>query len=357
MKRWPDLKVLKPRALEIARAKGGNQHNVDNYFAELENILNKYNMKDKPHLIYNADEKGMQTEHSPPNVVGDADFHPPAVTSGKGSTITIIGYGNAAGNSIPPYFIFPGMKMQNKWMEGCSPGAVGTVSESGWSNGQIFMDFLKYHFLKFVPGRNEKVLLLVDGHKSHVSLNVIEWAQQHNIIIHILPAHTSHFLQPLDVGIYGPFQKIYNNLVHKKTRQMATVVTKDEVCPLAYNKAFTPENLQSAFKKTGLFPFNRNIIDNKVFAPSEVFNRDDSVNAECTRLGDAPLEGVESEEREVEAERGEEIEAERGEEVEAERGEEVEAERGEEVDSERKGEMDVDDFFNSRIDAVKRVKS
>ena len=36
MKRWPDLKVVKPRSLEVARAKVANETNVRNYFSELE---------------------------------------------------------------------------------------------------------------------------------------------------------------------------------------------------------------------------------------------------------------------------------------------------------------------------------
>jgi hypothetical protein len=36
-------------------------------------------------------------------------------------------------------------------------------------------------------------------------------------------------------------------------------------------KSATPENLISTFKKTGIFPLNRDIIDSNIFAPAEVF--------------------------------------------------------------------------------------
>jgi hypothetical protein len=52
------------------------------------------------------------------------------VTAGRSETITFFGCGNAAGNSIPPYFVYPGKKMQSRWMDGSTPGAVGTVSDS-----------------------------------------------------------------------------------------------------------------------------------------------------------------------------------------------------------------------------------
>lgn len=51
LKRWPDLRVVKPRALEIARVKGSNKLCVDKYFDELSAVIHKYNLEDKPHLI------------------------------------------------------------------------------------------------------------------------------------------------------------------------------------------------------------------------------------------------------------------------------------------------------------------
>jgi hypothetical protein len=66
---------------------------VSNYFNELENILDiKYNLKTKPHLIYNVDEKGISQNRTPPHIVGTVDNHPQAVTAGKSPTTTIIGF-------------------------------------------------------------------------------------------------------------------------------------------------------------------------------------------------------------------------------------------------------------------------
>jgi hypothetical protein len=51
MNRCPELKVLKPRNLEIARAKCGTIENVEKYFDSLEEDFNKYGLQNKPHLI------------------------------------------------------------------------------------------------------------------------------------------------------------------------------------------------------------------------------------------------------------------------------------------------------------------
>ena len=89
MDRWPELKTQRPRALGLSRAKCTSQEVVDSYFDELETILTKYNLKDKPHCIYNIDEKGLSPEHTPPKVVGDSDAQPPSVISERDKTTTI----------------------------------------------------------------------------------------------------------------------------------------------------------------------------------------------------------------------------------------------------------------------------
>ncbi|CAC5388549.1 unnamed protein product [Mytilus coruscus] len=99
--RWPDLKVVKPRALEVARAKAANKENITKYFNELEKSLLKYDLMDKPHLIYNVDEKGVTINRNPSKVVSGVETSSQEVTSGKGDTVPILGCGNATGNTLP----------------------------------------------------------------------------------------------------------------------------------------------------------------------------------------------------------------------------------------------------------------
>ena len=42
---------------------------VMSYFDNLEHCLRKHNLTNKPHLIYNIDEKGVSIEHRPPYIV------------------------------------------------------------------------------------------------------------------------------------------------------------------------------------------------------------------------------------------------------------------------------------------------
>jgi hypothetical protein len=60
------------------------------------------------------------------------------------------------------------------------------------------------------------------GTKISTSVGLVDWAITHNIILFVLPVHTSHFLQPLDVDCYGPFHRIFNNECHKEMKLVVT---------------------------------------------------------------------------------------------------------------------------------------
>lgn len=126
---------------------------------------------------------------------------------------------SATGTAIPPFLIFAGKRMMTDLMDGATPGAVGRVSDAGWSNSELFREYLEEHFLRYVTMKaDRKVLLLLDGDKSHTSVGLVQWEKERNIILFILPAHTSHILQPLDVGCYEPMQRMLNAECHKFTQ-------------------------------------------------------------------------------------------------------------------------------------------
>ena len=276
IKRWPQLRVLKPRGLEKVRAKSASASVVCEYFQELEITLDKYNLRDKPHLIYNIDEKGVMQNHTPPSVVAGTDFHPPSVVSQKGQTTTIIGCGSASGVAVPPFFVFAGKRFVTDLMKNSSPGADGMMSDSGWVNTDVFRYYMQHHLTKFLPQRDSEqhLLIILDGHKSHISLDLVEWAKQQNIILFILPAHCSHILQPLDVGCYGPFQRMYNSTCHKFMRETSASITRYNICELSckvYSKALSADNLHSAFMRTGIYPLDSTAINKESLIPAEVF--------------------------------------------------------------------------------------
>lgn len=95
-------------------------------------------------------------------------------------------------------------------------------------------------------------MLIFDGFESHLSLNLIEFCLNHKIIPFCLPAHTSHILQPLDVGVFSAVQKYYG----QEVPWLRVPIGKDNFPTLlaqARSKAFSKANIASGFRATGKF--------------------------------------------------------------------------------------------------------
>lgn len=285
-KRNPDITLSKPQKLSLVRAKCTSDVVLDKYFQDLERVIATNGLLDKPENIWNIDETGLVMEHSPSKVVCGKGAAPQSVTSNRGQTVTIIASGNAAGCRIPPFYVFPGKRWNDNLLEGATTGAAGTMSESGWSNSQVFIEFLESHFLKYVKTDGSPVLILFDGHKSHINLTLKEWGIAHNIVFFVIPPHTSHVTQPLDVGCFGPLKKVYYKECQSFMRSSpGTQITRYNVASIsskAYNKGLTPENLMASFRKSGVYPMNRSEIQAEKTAPAIIYQDPEHENEPTT---------------------------------------------------------------------------
>ncbi|RPB16717.1 hypothetical protein P167DRAFT_480848, partial [Morchella conica CCBAS932] len=71
--------------------------------------------------------------------------------------------------------------------------------------------------------------------------------------------HSTHILQPLDVGLFGPLQRHYTNALDDWAQNGNTGIHKGTFFPLlmqARTFTHTPKNILSAFKATGIYPLN-----------------------------------------------------------------------------------------------------
>ena len=71
--------------------------------------------------------------------------------------------------------------------------------------GEIFVASVLPHIVRHTGASKEApILLLMDNHASHISLETVEFCRENGIVIVTFPPHCSHKLQPLDVAVYGP---------------------------------------------------------------------------------------------------------------------------------------------------------
>ena len=87
-------------------------------------------------------------------------------------------------------------------------------SAKGWTNGEIGVDWIKLFDLQTctkLTHNNEHRLLILDGHGSHYTMGLIDYAIKHKIIVICFPAHTTHILQGLDVVVFSVLKHAWSN--------------------------------------------------------------------------------------------------------------------------------------------------
>lgn len=113
-------------------------------------------------------------------------------------------------------------------------------------------------------------MLILDGHNSHTTYRFCDFAKRHNIIVVCLPPHTTHRLQPCDVGVFGPLNSTWKAEVNAASRENIEIRKHNLIkyYSRARQKAFTPSTIQSAFRTTGIWPLDPTVIEPAAYAPA-----------------------------------------------------------------------------------------
>ena len=136
------------------------------------------------------------------------------------------------------------------------------------------MEWLGKSFIPQATSWNKSgkpILLILDGHSSHETLQFINLAYENNTLVLCLPPHTTHKLQPLDVGVFGPFQRAWIDRCDSVVELTGSEMPKEEFIRTymdVRNNTFKPVTIISAFKKSGIWPINRAVFATEDFAPS-----------------------------------------------------------------------------------------
>jgi hypothetical protein len=269
--RYPSLKTKFVSGLDKQRALAQDSAIFTAWFHLLQSTILQYDI----HLddIYNMDEKGimMGSVGKIKVVVSRDELQNYIVQDGSREWVSLIECISTSGRLLPPWIIFKGKQHQKVWYDSLKKGGNAdgfiALSSNGWTDNELGLEWLKQCFephTRPVHENSKYRLLIFDGHASHITTQAIRFCMASKIILLCLPPHTTHLLQPLDVGVFLPLATAYKKGLQAKTRYGFTYsidkVDFLDIYQEARRTAITTENVQNAWRSTGINPWNPNIV-------------------------------------------------------------------------------------------------
>ena len=277
IKRHPYLKTTLSRSIELARVKDITANMVRDWFEKFQAALEEHQITMEN--VYNMDETGATDNADSTNIgfaIGTGQTSFVVVDSrlrrkyqaepGRQEWVTVLECNSPDGNAIPPLVIFKGENLSLSWI----PREVQkewhfSCNSKGYTSNMHGEEWLVKCFdpVTRIKANGRKRMLLCDGHDSHISAQFVRFCIDHDIILFLLLPHSSHLLQPLDVGIFSPLKKAMSSQL---SRLYATEISRLhkaewlEYYMRARSIAITPKNICSSWRGAGLFPMNVNRI-------------------------------------------------------------------------------------------------
>ena len=269
IRRKPELRSRLTRQRDRQRVLCSDPGLITPWFDLVLNIKAKYGILDDD--TYNFDETGFTMGLGNRVKVATASerrTQPIGVQQGDREWVTFIAGINAMGWAIAPYLIFKAKNHDASWYPDLKPQWRIGVSDNGWTTNEIGIAWLK-HFVEQIKGRRvgSYVLLIIDGHESHKSLAFQDLCEENKIITLCMPPHSSHILQPLDVGCFAPLKRAYSKEIRVlATNHVSHIDKKAFIASFAkvFEPAFSKANIQSSFRATGLVPYNPLLVLSKL---------------------------------------------------------------------------------------------
>ena len=258
--------------LEGIRRKACDRVRVWRWFQQNAGIINMYD----PELILNMDETGLSTNRRFKVVVPEGAA--PIIPGSRMQEvhITAMVTVSAKGKIFRPGIILANLKNLPEELNEHVHDFDFYSSRSGWVTKEVFEVWAMNlahevtNWKQQLPAhlRNKRVLLLVDGHGSRKSAKAISYLNQYGIDVLIFPGHSTHVLQPFDVGLASLLKTRMAEHINKWNRMLndgwrvanSTVASKRYVLVTSFRDAmddgFTTRAIVNSFTIAGIVPVN-----------------------------------------------------------------------------------------------------
>lgn len=271
LKRHPEISIRTPESVTAASSVV-SEKDIRGWFNGIEKYLkdNEYfDILSDPSRVFNGDETNFLLCPKTGVVLalkGDKNIY--EIDRGQAkSAITVMFTFCANGDTTPPMVILPykrlpgeiASKVPKEWGIG--------LSDNGWMKAELFYDYIKnvLHPYLVKEGKIFPVILFVDGHKTHLTLQVSELCSDLGIILIALYPNCTRILQPADVAAFFPLKCAWKQCVLRWRRDHpAQALTKTEFVPIlktAIEVSLKSDTIKNGFRACGLQPWNADALD------------------------------------------------------------------------------------------------
>ena len=270
VKRHPELSTRFSRRYNYERAKCEDPKIIMEWFNCVQHAIFQYGIN--PDDIYNFDETGFAMGlTATAKVITRAEYYGwrSLLQPGNREWVTAIECTNASGWALPPCVIFKGKSFIEAWFDNLPSDWRFEVSPNGWTSDEIGICWLEKLFIPLTTSctKGRYQLLILDGHGSHLTPKFDEICERNNIIPICMPAHSSHLLQPLDIGCFAVLKRAYGQMVEMKMRLGINHIDKLdflEAYPHARIEAYKSNTIKNSFAAAGLVPYDPDRVISKL---------------------------------------------------------------------------------------------
>ncbi|XP_008215689.1 uncharacterized protein LOC100680043 isoform X1 [Nasonia vitripennis] len=263
LKRNPDFSIRKPDVQSNEQFQQFYKKELNKFYHDLNLIIEKYEFS--PDRIYNVQETEIYTVKVKENT-GDKSLNS-EVSWERANRTSVACATNAVGSFVPPMFVFPFEDKMQLMKISVPEDAVVECNSNGNVNEEMHLIWLK-HFAEMVnPTRSDPVLLILNPHNGHASIDAYEFCKANHIHVLTLSPHAAFQMQPLNATIFVPLKRAYYRECEAYMRNTGTkeipVYKIADLFTKALDKTASIDKAIKGFKSTGIWPVNPLVLDIK----------------------------------------------------------------------------------------------
>ena len=237
---------------------------IQDFFSVLSEFIFDYGLTDNDILNMNETGWGQKQEMNTKYIMRRGHKNPYIRQVFSVDHITSVHCGTASGRLLPPMVIFKQSFPAWGFVENLPNSWVYGISDSGYMVGSLFFQWVLLVLVPYAIKRKHRILCVIDNASCHMSIQAIDLCKKFNIELLALPPNCTWLLQPFD-QIFNQLKVALYNVAYENSLLMAgNKIHKNNfvfALKAAIGRAFSTKVVSDAFRITGIFPTNIDILD------------------------------------------------------------------------------------------------